>query len=534
MSKKQMKNKMKKYIILIVIVVLIVFSVCLYIIFNNKITLKEYENDSYYLKYNSSWILKRNTSEEVNLVNNKKAEINIKVSTIDEKNKYLTIDEMIDNISYDIGIQNTNYKLLSKDTFSTKDGDNGYKFLYENDDNQVLVSLYKKNDKLVVFTYEALNEYYDILLDNVLDTLYEFKVKNKVYDLKSELSISDEEIKLDSNSIDNNINGSKEYDIANSNYYVKYTLPDNFVLNNIDSTFDSFSIGTNKGSITLSVNLFNSNVYDFIDSLKKKNVYVKDNDGYSDYKEIVTKYNSGNYDSYIYKVNYTDKSFSLKVEKVNLLYVIDKSHTLSLEFVASNDSISKKIIDSFKISEVKGYSRYITSTKENNMLVGTLIRKNNEVIESVTIKLPNSYEEYQLFDQNVYQTKNYGLLYNENTELYNYTVTYELMSSYSNENSIISVINASLSTSYGRYQKLVKGKNITVNNKNFIVYDGGESKLGGTMFTAIDRFNYYVNIKVLLYKLDTGGYLVVKISGNGRNITNDVITETTNFDIKNI
>lgn len=54
------------------------------------------------------------------------------------------------------------------------------------------------------------------------------------------------------------------------------------------------------------------------------------------------------------------------------------------------------------------------------------------------------------------------------------------------------------------------------------------------MFTAIDRFNYYVNIKVLLYKLDTGGYLVIKISGNGKNITNELLTETTNFDIKNM
>ena len=261
MSKKQMKNKMKKYIILIVIVVLVVFSVCLYIIFNNKITLKEYENDSYYLKYNSGWILKRNTSEEVNLTNNKKAIIDIKVSSIDEENKYLTIDEMTDNISYDMGIQNTNYKLLSKDTFSTKDGDNGYKFLYENDENQVLVALYKKNDKLVVFTYEALNEYYDILLDNALDTLYEFKIKNEVYDLKSELSISNEEIKLNSNSIDSNLSGSKEYDIANNNYYVKYTLPDNFKLTNMDSTFDSFSLNTgSKENITLSVNLFNSSI----------------------------------------------------------------------------------------------------------------------------------------------------------------------------------------------------------------------------------------------------------------------------------
>lgn len=527
MSKKQIKNKMKKYIILIVLVILIVFGVCLYIIFNNKIKLKEYENDKYYLKYNSSWRIKRRTLEEVSLINNKRAEIDIKISSIDEDDKYLTLNDMIDNILYDIGIQNTNYKLLSKDTFSTKDGDNGYKFLYENDDNQVLISLYKKYDKLVIFTYEALNEYYDILLDNALDILYEFKIKSGVYDLKTKLSISNDEIKLNSNVVDNSLSGLKEYDIANNNYYVKYTLPENFKLNNLDSTYDSFSL--NGESINLTVNLFNSNVFDFIDNLKNTNDHIKYNSSYSNYNEVISKYTDK---SYIYKVNYNNSENSTEVERVNLLYVIDKSHTLTLEFSGYNNSISKKIIDSFKISEIRGYSRYITSVIENNMLVGSLMRKNNEVIESISIKLPNNYEEYQLFDQNVYQIKNYGFNYNENTELYDYSVTYNLTNNYSNEDNIISNINSSLSTNYGKYQKLVKGKNTTLNNKNFIVYDGGESKLGGTMFTTIDRFNYYVNIKVLLYKLDTGGFLVIKISGNGKNINNDVVNTVTKFNIK--
>lgn len=523
MSKKQIKNRMRKYIILIIIVILIVIGVCLYIIFNNKIKIKEYENDSYYLKYNSSWTLKRNTNEEVSLVYNRKAKINIKISYLEDEKKYLTIDKMVDNILYDIGIQNTNYRLLSKDTFINKDGDSGYKFLYENDENQVLVSLYKKNNKLVVFTYEALNEYCDILLDNALDVLYYFKIKNETYLLNNKISINNQEIKFNENEIDNSLKGSNEYDIANNNYYIKYTLPENFKLNNIDSTYDSFVLSTEDGDINLTVNLFNSNVFDFIDSLKNSS---KDSSNYSDYSEVFTKY--GN-DSYVYKINYVDQNNSIKVEKINLLYKIDKNHTLCLEFNSTNSSISKNIVDSFKVKDIKEYSKYITSKVENNMLIGSLMRKNNETIEEISIKLPNNYEEYQLSNENVYQTKNYGLSFNENKQIYNYTITYNLTNIVTKESDLISTINSTIGTSYGKYQKLVKGKNIAINNKNFIVYDGGESKVGGTANTMIDRFNYYTNIKLLLYRLDTGGYLVIKIRGNGINITNDIINDVTNI-----
>ena len=49
-----------------------------------------------------------------------------------------------------------------------------YSFLYEKGMEQVLVNIYKKDNKLVIAYYKANSEYYDIVLDSVdiiLDSL---------------------------------------------------------------------------------------------------------------------------------------------------------------------------------------------------------------------------------------------------------------------------------------------------------------------------------------------------------------------------
>ena len=76
--------------------------------------------------------------------------------------------ELIDELIYNIQKKNNDYKLISKkEDKLTKDEFNGYKLLYENEKEQVMVNLYKKSDKLVSIRYEANNDYFDILLDSV-------------------------------------------------------------------------------------------------------------------------------------------------------------------------------------------------------------------------------------------------------------------------------------------------------------------------------------------------------------------------------
>jgi hypothetical protein len=53
---------------------------------------------------------------------------------------------------------------------SPSDKYQSYSYLYENESNQVLVNVYKKDTKVIITYYEASNEYYDIVLDSV-DTI---------------------------------------------------------------------------------------------------------------------------------------------------------------------------------------------------------------------------------------------------------------------------------------------------------------------------------------------------------------------------
>ncbi len=83
---------------------------------------------------------------------------------VDTELKYL-----IDDIRYSIEEQNKDYKLINmSDSIDSKY--EVYSYLYEKDMEQVLVNIYKKNNKLVIAYYQADSEVYDIVLDSV-DTI---------------------------------------------------------------------------------------------------------------------------------------------------------------------------------------------------------------------------------------------------------------------------------------------------------------------------------------------------------------------------
>ena len=76
---------------------------------------------------------------------------------------------MAKDIIYGIEEQNKDYRLINMFD-SPSDKYQSYSYLYENESNQVLVNVYKKDTKVIITYYEASNEYYDIVLDSV-DTI---------------------------------------------------------------------------------------------------------------------------------------------------------------------------------------------------------------------------------------------------------------------------------------------------------------------------------------------------------------------------
>lgn len=63
----------------------------------------------------------------------------------------------------------------------------GYTILFENETKQVEISFYKQVDKIVVLTFEASFEYFDILIDSVNNIIYSFSVKDKNIQLKTSI-----------------------------------------------------------------------------------------------------------------------------------------------------------------------------------------------------------------------------------------------------------------------------------------------------------------------------------------------------------
>ena len=73
---------------------------------------------------------------------------------------------------------------------------------------------------------------------------------------------------------------------------------------------------------------------------------------------------------------------------------------------------------------------------------------------------------------------------------------------------------------------------MTLNGKKFKVYSGGYTNLGGILFTNTNRIRYYINKKVLFYELSNEGYLIIEVNGNGKEISDEILNEVTNFEYK--
>ena len=98
--------------------------------------------------------------------------------------EYKLLDEIYDSLLYNIQKQNENYKLLYKEkTEITKNKIEAYKTLFETDNTEAVVYLYKQGDKLVTIIYEADYKYFDILLDSVNNVIYNFSINEEKYNI---------------------------------------------------------------------------------------------------------------------------------------------------------------------------------------------------------------------------------------------------------------------------------------------------------------------------------------------------------------
>ncbi len=155
--------KKNKYLI-IVIIVSIILTLGLSYAF--RITLKEYRNDNFRVQYDSTWKLD-NDVNELKLIHKKtKSVLRIQSKELDTEYMDVSLKDIIIDIVDSIEKQNVDYKLINRKSNLDNDYES-FSYLYENGMMQVLVNIYKNNNKLVIAYYEANSEYYDIVLDSV-------------------------------------------------------------------------------------------------------------------------------------------------------------------------------------------------------------------------------------------------------------------------------------------------------------------------------------------------------------------------------
>lgn len=511
----------------------------------NPTEIKEYKNDKYAFKYDTSWKIKEKKEESIKLVHNKDSEINIQIVSLEEEYKYSTSDDILDELLFNLEKQNSSYKLLSKEKdLITKYKYDGYKLLYENDESQVLVIMGKKADKVLLVTYEATNEYFDILLDSVQNIVYDFQILDNSFNLTYKLSVDTNDISWSTNNEVKDSNNVSEYEIANKNYLVKYSVPKSFELSSFNSTMSYFNYrGLSNGSITLTANIRNTNIYEYMDKNGSySTLYYSFNNqregknDYSDFKESLQKLDNKDYVSYVYKNSYKSSSQwgDYDYEEVILIYELDSNHILLFEIKATKNKIPKDLIDNIKLNSSKNYASYITKNIVDGYLIGELKEYpnyNKDSIRFVTLKIPTKYVEIDK-ENNIYESRYYGLDYDADRELYKYDINYDLYTSVESKVKNLSSSYASHKNK-GNYNELTYSQDITLNGKTFKVYTGGYTDIGGALFSNYKRTYYYVNSKVLFYEFEDGNCLSIEIRGNDVEVSNEILNELTNFDIEN-
>lgn len=547
--------KKYKIAIILTLVIMLVGILCLTIfnILKSNSKLIALDEENYSLKYDKSWKVKEKKDNYVSL-NHKSSKSLLKIEIIDlhKEYKYFDIDDLIDEIVYNIGKQNKTYKLISKqkDIFTEYEF-KGYKLLYETEIEQVMIMTFKKSNKLIVASYEAKNKYFDMLLDSVQNIVYNFNTTDENFELKNSIKIETSEISYsESEDLDKILTDNKEYEIGFNNYKVVYEVPSLFELSSFNTTSNYFNLRKyDKAQMTISVNIYNKNIYEYLDKDNFNNVYknyksYREDKNISDFEEHISELDNKYSDSYIYinsyKTNATkyndkfeDESYKRTDENVELIYSLNKNHILIISITSTGSPITKKLLDSIKIKSVSNYSSYTKNKIDNGYRIAKLqkyIEYEKNKVDSVIIKLPESYKEIDR-KNNLYNERYYGLNYDEDKKLYDYIIHYKL----SDTNDVaknVELLSLMFKQYYGECNYYQTVGNTTINDKKFTEYVGGYTELGGIPFTNINRYKYYINHKALFYKLSDESYLIIEIQGNGKEISDDILNQSTNFEVK--
>ncbi len=154
-----------KYLIILISISLLI-TLC--VSYSFKDNLKSFTSEGYSFTYDKSWKLTKKDNT-IKLIHKKtKSTLNIQCKTILDNYIDTSLSSIISDIVNSIEEQNPDYRLINKK--NTSDKLESYSYLYESEKEQVLVNIYKENNKIVIVYFISPTEYFDIILDSV-DTI---------------------------------------------------------------------------------------------------------------------------------------------------------------------------------------------------------------------------------------------------------------------------------------------------------------------------------------------------------------------------
>jgi len=535
----KLKMFMKDYkITIIVSFIVILLGVLIYILysqfFNKNVAYKEFSNDYFSLNYDANWRISKTSDDTINLEHGSDSTVNMSIVQLSEEYKYSNIDEVMDEVIYNIGIQNPKYNMIAKEpTTITKNNYDGYKLLYETEEEQVLVIIAKYNDKLLITTFTSTNDYFDMLLDSVHNIVYNFEFKEEKLDFTYQM----EDIKTnaitwkENENLNSELKENNKYSIANNNFLVEYSIPKNFELSDYDSSSNYFNFrGDLEGNIILKANVSGLNMYEYLNSESNglnydmKNIR-DDSKTYTDLKETLQKIDDPDVNGYIFKASYDYESTysSSYNENVYIIYELDNRRTFVIEINSEDESITKELIDSIKFINKKKYAEFIYRNIENDNLINELKAKINDYSAttqkyySINLYTPKKYREIDK-GNNMYDSRYFGDGYDEENDEYDTNICYNLSVLEYNETKP-----STTSSCYKNYTytNVISNGQIILNGKTFYKFSG--------TFSA-NNVDYIDTL--LFYKLENGGYISIIISDKNGDIAEATLDELTNFNIE--
>ena len=166
----KLKNKMLYLWGSVILFLLLILILTYFIVKGNKVGINTYKNDYYTFRYDSTWKLSNKKDTTYLTHKSSKGEISITYKKLDTYLIDVDLKDIISDITYEIEKQNKGYKLINR-----SNNENGsYELLYEKDNEESLVYIYKQDNIILFIYYNTSNTYFDITMES-----YEI-VKNSI------------------------------------------------------------------------------------------------------------------------------------------------------------------------------------------------------------------------------------------------------------------------------------------------------------------------------------------------------------------